>query len=231
MNLCGCVEYDAVNLCNQLIQSKSFDDFMKVAKDNLGIASILYAFTGHGDLYIEDRKKYLTYLCTFAWINGQYDDYIFPFYWLTENLHYDRAVAYLILSYVESIYLMEHGSAIRCNWLCCNEAEEQGLIDFTLAKSILLNLRESTDKYKILHPSYGDLKWIVQETPLESKDSSFWKVVFSRTLSEIRNKYKEPTHENNPVEPVEPDLPEGVTIEYAYLDTSELRRWVETSET
>lgn len=217
--LCDCVDDCALYLANEL-RSASFDEYLRVAKGNTGIASILYLFIKGEDMLGDDRKKYMTYLCTFAWVNRQYADYIFPFYWMTQDhggLHelVSEDVAYLVLSYAESLGLMEHGSAIRCSWLCHDSATD--LIDRNLAETILTNLQRCTSLYRNLGAnSASDPTWLIAHTA--DKNAEFWNVIFSHTLKKIKErKTTDTTCEN------QPSLPPPSEDHHIYLDVDDIR--------
>jgi len=157
--LCACVDNTAYDLC-YILHDYNVNAYIEISKHNYGLASVLYKFITGKDIYVEERKKYLTYIITFASLNKVYGDYIFPFYWLSDKkyscLHpiISSDIAYIVLSYIENdLGFMEHGSSIRGNWLINDFEKDENTIyrdyiDHDLAEQILDNLRKNNCGYK-----------------------------------------------------------------------------------
>jgi hypothetical protein len=56
-----------------------FSKRSELARMNRGVASILYALAGHGDLFVQDRDK-----CNHI-VLAKYTDYEWPFYLMTSG--------------------------------------------------------------------------------------------------------------------------------------------------
>lgn len=199
MSICGCVEDSTFDLIDQLKLSESFDDFLAVCNNNYGIASILYYMIKYYDVFAQERKNYTTFLSTFAWLGQYYTDKISVFNLLiqednkiTQTLPYDklsRPVAYLVLSYMEHLGLMDHGSNIQGSWLRARNMGNSEYIDIELAERMIKDLNKYTSGYTQLDLSpYSqcDSQWIVDHTPSESKDDLFWKKIYDH--EEIGNR-------------------------------------------